>query len=238
MDQADFEKVVEQGRQLQVRLAAVSPVAVGGTAVAIHCGHRFSLDVDVVTPHLAVRYEEVLANLEAWDGWHTNRQTPRVLILGERAQIELGVRQQRRSVPLHVTRREGLVVPTAAEMLRIKAFLLGERRAVRDFVDVSALRDRLGFDRALAALRYINAVYAPAPAMTWASRFAEACEGDPSDLREVALTAYKGLRAPYDDWAYVAGRCRDLGRALIKEDLTMSLPTAPDAGFESEEDTP
>jgi len=139
MDQADFEKVVEQGRQLQVRLAALSPVAVGGTAAAIHCGHRFSLDVDVVTPHLAARFDEVLADLEAWDGWHTNRQTPRVLILGERAQIELGVRQQRRSVPLHVTRREGLTVPTAAEMLRIKAFLLGERPAVRDFVDVSAL---------------------------------------------------------------------------------------------------
>ena len=96
----------------------------------------------------------------------------------------------------------------------------------------------MGFDRSLAALRYLNAAYAPVPAVTWASRFAEACEADPCDLGEVSLTAYKGLHAPCDDWAYVAGRCRDLGRALMKVDLTISLPAVPDAAFEAEEDTP
>jgi hypothetical protein len=238
MDEAGFKNVIEQGRLFQERLAAVSPVAVGGTAVALHCGHRFSLDVDVVTPHLAARYEEVLAALESWQGWRTNRQTPRALILGERADIELGVRQQRRSVPFHVTRRDGLLVPTAAEMLRIKAFLLGERRAVRDFLDVAALRDRLGVERALAALRYLNAVYAPVPALTWASRFAEACEADPVDLREIALSDYRGLRAPYVDWDYVADACRELGRALVKTELSASLPAVVDAGFENEEKSP
>jgi len=238
MNEAGFEKVIEQGRLLQARLAGISPVAVGGTAVALHCGHRFSLDVDVVTPHLASRYEEVLASLETWQGWHTNRQTPRVLILGERAEIELGVRQQRRGVPFHVACREGLLVPTAAEMLRIKAFLLAERRAVRDFVDVAALGDRLGFERALAALRYLNAVYAPAPALTWASRFAEACEADPVDSGDVALSNYKGIRAPYIDWDYVAGVCRKLGRALIKTELKESLPASVDAAFETEDELP
>ncbi len=238
MDSAGFEKVIEQGRLLQDRLSTVDPVVVGGTAVALHCGHRFSLDVDVVTPHLTDRYEEVLAKLETWQGWHTSRQTPRLIILGERAEIELGVRQQRRSVPFHVTRKEKLLVPTAAEMLRIKAFLLGERRVLRDFLDVAALKDCLGVRRALAALRYLNAVYAPAAAFTPASRFAEACETDPLDLRETVLSDYKGLRAPFVDWDYVASACRELGRALIKEELTTSLPVEVDAGFENEGELP
>jgi len=236
MGEREFERVLEQGRQLQARLTTLSPVVVGGTAAALHCSHRYSLDIDAVTPHLAAQYEEVVANLEAWERWHTNRLTPRVLILGEREEVELGVRQQRRAVPIRVSLRRGLAVPTAPETLRIKAFVLGERRALRDFVDVAALTDNLGVDRALTALRYLNAVYAPVPGLTWTSRFAEACEGDPVDLREVELSAYRGLRAPYTDWAYVAGRCRDLGRSLIKEELTMALPTSPDAGFEGEQE--
>lgn len=235
MEKGGFEKVVEQGAELQSRLADLAPVVVGGTAAALHCGHRYSLDVDVVTPYLAIRYDEVLEILESWEGWRTNRRTPRVLILGERSDIELGVRQQRRLIPFHTTQLQGLILPTAAEMLRIKAFLLGERRAVRDFLDVAALGDRLGASRAIAALRYLNALYAPTPPLTWISRFAEACEADPADLTEIDLTAYKGVRPPYQDWIYVVGKCRELGRAMMKEELTMSLPAAPDDGYENEE---
>jgi hypothetical protein len=34
---------------------------------------------------------------------------------------------------------EGLVIPTPAEMLRVKAFLLTERRATRDYVDLARI---------------------------------------------------------------------------------------------------
>ena len=70
-----------------------------------------------------------------WEGWTTNRLNPPVLILGERHGIELGLRQQRRAVPLQVTDVDGLLVPTAPEMLRDEAFLTAERRATRDYVD-------------------------------------------------------------------------------------------------------
>lgn len=235
MHEADFQRVLEQGRQLQARLPEMSPVAVGGTAVALHCRHRVSLDVDVVTPHLVVRYDEVLANLEAWPGWRTNRQNPRVLILGERAQVDLGIRQQRRPVPLRTTRLAGLLVPTAAEMLRIKAFLLGERRAARDFVDVAALRQRLGLERSLDSLRYLNAVFGAVSPLTWAARFAEACEAEPADFANVELAAYKGLRPPFTDWRFVARSCQELGRALVKAELAGALPAAIDAAFDAEE---
>jgi hypothetical protein len=47
-----FQRVIEEGRALQRLLADLDLVAVGGTAAALHCHHRASLDVDQVTPRL------------------------------------------------------------------------------------------------------------------------------------------------------------------------------------------
>ena len=53
---------------------------------------------------------------------------------------------------------DGLLVPTAPEMLRIKAFLTAERRATRDYVDLAALVDHLG--EGVAAARLMRAIEA------------------------------------------------------------------------------
>lgn len=225
MDSWEFQRVIEQGRQLQARLADTDAVAVGGTAAALHCGHRFSLDVDVVTPHLSARFDQISANLESWAGWRTNRRNPPVLILGEHDGVELGIRQLRREVPLQTATVGGLRIPTGAEMLRVKAFLLMERRAVRDFVDVAALGGKLDGAAALQALSWLNLVYPPRPPQTWATRFAEACEAEPADLAKVSLAAYRGLRTPFTDWPFIAGECRKLGRALLKLELDGALPS-------------
>ena len=42
---------------------------VGGTAVAIFAQHRLSRDADHVLPDLRVRFDDVLAQLEAVAGW-------------------------------------------------------------------------------------------------------------------------------------------------------------------------
>src|SRR5438445_7695153 len=112
MDENAFARVIEEGRAVQERFPELQAVAVGGTAVALHCGHRFSLDVDVVTPRLREKYLEIAESLDRWEGWRTNRKNPPVLILGERHGVELGVRQQRREVPLQTTTVRGLIVPT------------------------------------------------------------------------------------------------------------------------------
>jgi len=39
------------------------------------------------------------------------------------------------------------------------------------------------------------------------------------------------------EWEYVADRCRELGRALIKLELTATLPAAVDAAFEKEDES-
>ena len=234
MGQGTFEHVIEEGRALQERLAGVVPVAVGGTAAAVHCQHRYSLDVDVVTPLLSSRFAGIAADLERWTGWRTNRLNPPVLILGEHGGVELGVRQLRRTIPLQTTEVQGLRVPTAAEMLRVKAFLLVERRATRDFVDVAALALHLGMAAATDAVSLLNLAYGPRTPLTWISALAEACESEPVDLAAVPLTTYKGLRGPLTDWAFVAGCCRDLGRGVLKLELGGGLPASLPADMNPE----
>lgn len=231
MDEADFARVIEQGRALQERFPELGLVAVGGTGAALHCRHRYSLDVDTVSPRLHDRYDAVAQSLQDWEGWTTHRKNPPVLILGERSGVELGLRQQRRSVPLQTTKVEGLVVPTLPEMLRVKAFLLAERRATRDYVDVAALSERLGESRAIAALMYLNQVYQSRSPQSMVTQFAEACENDPVDLPLVNLAHYKGLRAPFTEWPYVAERNRILGRQVLKLELEDALPSELDHRF-------
>ncbi len=226
MHEPEFEHVLAQGRALQERLREFQPVVVGGTAVALHCGHRFSLDVDVVTPFLEPRFDEVHANLAQWEGWRTNRINRPVLILGERAGVELGVRQLRRAVPLQTTQHAGLCVATPGEMLRVKAFLLSQRRAARDFVDVAALTTHLGHTRAIEELSLLNLVYGPRTPQSWITLFAEACETGPTDRAAADLKNYRGLKPPFDDWAFVERTCTELGRALLKLELKDALPIA------------
>src|SRR5438309_1497787 len=76
MKKADFDVVVEQGAEFQRRFPGKQLVAVGGTAAALHCGHRFSLDVDCVTPFLKNEYDAFAEALEHWPGWRTNRKNP------------------------------------------------------------------------------------------------------------------------------------------------------------------
>lgn len=224
VESMEFQRVVEKGRQLQARLADLETVAVGGTAAALHCGHRYSLDVDLVTARLRHRFDDTANRLEAWPGWQTNRLNPPVLILGEHDGVELGIRQLRREVPLQTTLVEGLRIPTATEMLRIKAFLLAERRATRDYVDVAALCNQLDWATAVEALGWLNLLYPARTPQSWITRFAEACESGPLDYAAVPLQDYKGLRPPLTDWPFVVERCRAVGRALLKKELEEGLP--------------
>ena len=225
MSEPSFEQVVSEGAELQHLFAGEPVIAVGGTAAALHCGHRHSLDVDCVTPRLRDDYQGHLDRLESWGGWKTNRRNPPVLILGERHDVQLGLRQLRREHPLETTMLRGLAVPTIEETLRIKAFLLAERRSTRDFVDAAALIEKLGDEHSLRALRPLNQFYAALGALSPISAFAEAAEAEPTDLHLVPLERYKGLRPPFTDWAFVQQRVRELSRRLLHWELgTISGP--------------
>jgi hypothetical protein len=204
-------------------------VLVGGAAAALHAGHRESFDHDHVLPDLAERYAQVLEAVEATDGWATSVRAsrPPLTIMGSLGGIEAGLRQLRRSRPLETIAVEldpehTVVAPTADEALRVKAYLVVQRNAVRDYLDVVALADHLGRDRALAVLRGIDDYYRDrsdehgSVLTALALRLAQPDPRDPAVTRE--LPRYKGLAERWHDWSAVVLACEDLALGLVEAD--------------------
>ena len=219
-----FDHVIEEGVALQRHLPWLDMVAVGGTAAALHAGHRYSTDVDHVTALLREQFDAVSDSLEHWEGWTTNRMNRPVAILGERYGVELGVRQLRRATPLEVCMVRGLWVPTPEETLRIKVFMCTDRQATRDFVDVAALTDHIGIERATRALSYLNQIYAGVGNQSRLTRFAEVARQQPVDLNTVDLSSYRGIQPPYDEWEHVAHVCRQLADEMLALEMDRALP--------------
>lgn len=208
------------------RLQEIFPdaVLVGGTAAAIHAGHRISYDDDHVLADLRERFEQVLEALEEDDAWGTVRVRAPVLILGRLNGVETGVRQLVRRRPLeieHVTvRGHALVVPTLPEMLRVKAWLILRRNATRDYLDTVALAERLGAT-APATLAQIDDYYADqhgAGGRRLASQLVRQLgEPRPYDLDIDELPRYRQLAPPLASWEAVRDRCVELASALLQE---------------------
>ena len=110
---------------------------------------------------------------------------------------------------------DDLIVPTIEETLRIKAFLCTDRQVVRDFLDFAALADRLGDDRAIEALRFLNVLYKGEGNQSCITRLAEVTRQAPLDLDRVDLNTYRGIQPPYNDWEYVARRCSEVAKRLF-----------------------
>jgi hypothetical protein len=160
---SEFAAVLESAAHLQ-RLVP-DAVLVGGSAAALHAGHRLSLDHGHVLADLALRFDAVLDAVETDEGWATNRLTPGKIILGNLDGVDTGIRQLIRKTPLEIEVVDlpsgaTLVVPTRVEALRVKAFLVVRRNAVRDYLDCAALVDHLGIDAAAQVLSRIDDYYA------------------------------------------------------------------------------
>jgi hypothetical protein len=214
-DLPDWERLLAAERHLQHLVPGA--VLVGGTAAAIHAGHRLSMDGDHVLDDLRDRFDEVLSSLEAAAGWQTHRVQRPVLVLGQLDGILTGIRQLRRTRPLETEEISGLRVPTLAEMARIKAWLLATRRTARDYLDTVVLFERLGEDGVAAALRPFDEIYrqpgGASPLSEVAERLAEAT---PQDIAEVDLKTYRALRPPFDDWNHLVSRGRHWATVLAR----------------------
>jgi hypothetical protein len=206
-DLPDWERLLAAERHLQ--LMVPGSVLVGGTAAALHAGHRESFDGDHVVEDLRERFDEVLAALEAAAGWHTERVARPVLILGSLDGVLTGIRQLRRTCPLETEEVAGLTIPTLPEMARIKAWLLATRHTVRDYLDTVVLFHRLGEERVEQALAPFDGIYVQADGVSPLTEVAERlAAAAPSDLPEIDLEAYRGVRAPWNDWDHVAAEGR------------------------------
>jgi hypothetical protein len=212
------------------RLQEVVPdaVLVGGSAAALYAGHRDSYDHDHVLGDLRDRFDVVLEALESEGEWVTNRVVPGKLILGQLGDIEAGVRQLIRLLPLETTRvvlpsgRE-LTVPTAEETLRIKGFLIVRRNQTRDYLDVAALADRYQTREAAGVLARIDGYYADqhgggrGVAAQLARQLADPRPRDSSVTRQ--LGAYRNLAARWADWSEVRSVCQQVAAEMTEAEV-------------------
>jgi hypothetical protein len=206
------------------RLQRIVPdaVLVGGSAAAVHVGHRVSFDDDHVVRDLKARFDSVLTDLEDTDSWITARVTRPVQVLGSLDGVETGIRNLIRLRPLEVevyeTQHGPIRVPTLAEMARIKAWLVLKRNATRDYLDLVALAGRLGPDAA-NVLVGLDEWYAdqigPGGERVATQLAKQLAEPRPYDLSEIDLSRYRRLEARWQDWLAVADACRKLAVAML-----------------------
>jgi hypothetical protein len=199
-------------------------VLVGGAAAILYADHRESRDHDHVVADLADRFEMVLDAVEGDDGWATSRVTPGKVILGNLDGIEAGVRQMIRKRPLEIAEvelpsGESVTVPTLAETLRIKAFLVVRRNQTRDYLDLAALADRLGPERAADILNRIDDYYADqldSDDGVASQLVRQLADPQPADRSVVdQLSSYRRLRKRWSDWGAVTEVLGDVAARMV-----------------------
>ena len=169
-------------------------------------------------------FRSAIRALESIVGWRIKRRVRGKMLLGEVDDIAAGVRNQRRSAPIETVEIKILGgrrirLPTAEEMLRIKAFLLVDRNATRDYLDVAALSQHVGRRRAASALERMNDLYsefAGEGGDMLTSIIVNLSNPEPYDLTDVDLTEYKGIIKPWSDWRAVTEQCRELAASLLR----------------------
>ncbi|HEV7398956.1 MAG TPA: nucleotidyl transferase AbiEii/AbiGii toxin family protein [Solirubrobacterales bacterium] len=219
-----FIALLESAAHLQKLVPGA--VLVGGSAAILYADHRESRDHDHVVADLADRFEMVLEAIEEDEGWATNRVTPGKVILGNLDGIEAGVRQMIRKVPLEVVTISvpsggEVTVPTIAETLRIKAFLIVRRNQTRDYLDLAALAERLGVAEAASALARIDDYYADQHENGdgVASQLARQLSNpQPADKAVVdQLSSYRRLQKRWSDWSAVEGILGEVAERMASQ---------------------
>ena len=215
----DWEQVLSSAARLQTVLPEA--VLVGGTAAAIHAGHRLSLDADHVLTELRQHFDQILAQLESVAGWSTARVQRPVQILGRLDGIETGIRQLIRQEPLETIifdyRGVQLAIPTEAEILRIKGVLILKRNATRDYLDFVALADHTGDELSAKALQSLDKLYpqenGESPLQQLQAQLANAL---PYDLEEIELREYKHLAPRWHKWEVVKAACAHISTIVFE----------------------
>jgi len=158
----------------------------------------------------------------------TDRVVPGKVILGQLGDIEAGVRQMIRTRPLEIARitlpsGRVLTIPTAAETLRIKGFLIVRRNQTRDYLDVAALADRYGLHEAAGVLARIDDYYVDqhgegrGVAAQLARQLADPRPKDASVTRQ--LDAYRNLAPRWTDWAEVRSVSQELAAEMLEAEV-------------------
>ena len=214
-----LQEVLESAARLQQLVP--DAVLVGGSAAALHAGHRESFDHDHVLVDLDQRYAQVLEAVEASEGWATSVRAsrPPLTIMGSLDGVQAGLRNLRRTRPLEtvsidVAPGTSVIVPTLEEMLRVKAYLVVQRNVVRDYLDVVAIADHMGIARAGEVLRGIDDYYddlSQEPGSVRTSLALALVQPSPRDVDVIPeLPRYRGLDPRWHEWSSVVAACATL----------------------------
>ena len=189
------------------------------TVCALYAQHRLSIDIDFVLQNLRGQFEEVRDRLLDAPGWQEARIRPPYLILGSVDEIDVGFRQLRRQSPIDTqvvqTKAGPLTIPTAQEMLAIKAFLTYDRNYTRDFYDFAELASRLRQEAVVSGLVSLDEKMGWERQPTVLLEVIKAlvlCE--PRDLETHGFETLHFLAPRLKSWGEVKAVCQGIGQAL------------------------
>jgi hypothetical protein len=170
--------------------------------------------------------------LEAAAGWRTARVNRPVLILGSLDGIETGIRQLIRAEPLETTTlslgNQQITIPTEAEVLRIKGFLLLRRNATRDYVDFAAVADRIGYRATAEAFARFDALYPQHGGESALQQMlAQLANPEPYDLEGTTLSEYRHLQARWHDWQAIRVVCLQASTVIFDHVCDLDEPGPP-----------
>lgn len=139
--------------------------------------------------------------------------------------IQAGLRNLRRTRPLETMRIEVapdlfVTAPTAEEMLRVKAYMVVQRNAVRDYLDVVALAHHLGSDEAISVLSGIDRYYDDRSRVAGSVLTGLVLALTKPEPRDDEITAelvnYRGLEPRWQQWSDVVAACQSLALGLVQ----------------------
>lgn len=221
----NWEKLIYAASKLQEIIPEA--ILVGGSAASVHLQHRFSFDADHTVQNLDSNYENILNFLEKTKNWKTSRLTPPKIILGNFHGVETGIRQLRREKPLETEKKQignrEVVVPTLPEMIRIKAWMIVSRNALRDYVDFAVLCYYYGINSTNAVLKDFDDYYLDlqrdkeiSPLLQLIKQLSEPKPHDlPKHIVKNNRLTYKGIQPPFDSWNKIEQICKDVSVHLM-----------------------
>ena len=221
----DWQKLIFAASKLQEIIP--NAILVGGSAASVHLQHRFSFDADHTLQDLDANYENILNFLEDNENWQTARVTPPKIILGNFHGVETGIRQLRREKPLETEKKQigdrTVTVPTLPEMIRIKAWMIVSRNALRDYVDFAVLCYYHGLDSINKVLCNFDDYYLDLQRNKEVSPLLQLIkqlsEPKPHDLQKhigkADSLSYKGIQPPFDSWSKIEQICKDVSINLM-----------------------
>ena len=132
-------------RRLWAELGATPPefVLYGGTAIALHLGHRVSVDFDFFSTH-AFDPTQLSVNIAYLEGAEIQRQAPNTLtcLVHRKGPVSVsysGLPRLRRLRPPHVASDTGLRIASLLDLAATKAHAVQGRAEAKDYVDIDRL---------------------------------------------------------------------------------------------------